>query len=75
MTWAVRVSGGARVGTGAVLSEALVVTSEHVVSGVREADVRDETGATVKCEVVDRDPQLDVAVLAPVRPQAAAGAN
>ena len=68
MTWALRVSGSGRTGTGAALSPRLVLTCEHVIRDLDTIDVRDDFGSQVPCNVIDRDASLDVALLEPARP-------
>jgi WD40 repeat protein len=65
MTWALRISGGGRTGTGVALSRRLVLTCEHVVRGMHAVGVRDEFGTQLPCNVLDRDEALDVALLEP----------
>lgn len=75
MTWALRITEAGRKGTGVALSPRLVLTCEHVVSGLDAVDVRDESGARVRCNVIESDAGLDVALLEPIRPQDAFSAD
>ena len=67
MTWAVRIRAGDRVGTGAVISPTLVLTCEHVVRGVETVGVTREGGAST-FRILASDASLDVALLAPEKP-------
>ena len=68
MTWAVHISCDGRSGTGSAISPRLVLTSDHVVKQHHRVAVQQVDGKRLTFEVVDRDPELDVALLAPTEP-------
>src|SRR5919198_3931085 len=64
MTWAVRVRQERRLGTGTVISSRLAITAHHVVANGENAEVETPDGNVVAA-VIDRDAELDVALLVP----------
>src|SRR4051794_20388804 len=66
MTWALQVSEGERIGTGAAISARVVLTCEHVVRGLDAVNVRHQFGSQIRCKVLELDARLDVALLEPM---------
>src|SRR5690348_6108249 len=73
MPWAQRVTTSAGVGEGVAIAPDLLLTCEHVVRGDDTARVRAPSGVDVPFEVLDRDKDMDVAVLVPCGGVAALG--
>lgn len=61
--WAVRISRGRAVATGAVLSPTLALTSGHLVRDASAVSVRVESGKPKRFRVTDLDVKLDVALV------------
>ena len=57
-----------RFGSGTSISDDLILTAAHVVSGASDIEVIDSTGFATEAAVVFFDPDLDVAVLRPSTP-------